>query len=105
MPEDLVLNGSFEATFDTSKVRFDPSSGSFQIDYQPEKIIYYEGNSITGFWTRRALAREGYKMVEDAKAINRLILSEDDPRWTFREEGKITEFKNIYQLMCYINRF
>jgi len=33
MPEDLVLNGSFEAIFDTSKVSFDPSSGSFQIDY------------------------------------------------------------------------
>lgn len=105
MPEDLVLNGSFEATFDTSKVHFDPSSGSFQIDYQPEKTIYYEGNSITGFWTKRAMAREGYRMVEDSNAENRLIMSENYPRWTYMENGKSTVFKNIFQLMRYINRF
>ncbi len=105
MPEDLVLNGSFEASFDTSKVRFDPSSGSFQIDYKTKKTIYYEGNSITGFWTMRALAREGFNMVPDEHAANRLILREDPPRWAYLEGEKRMEFKNMYQFIRFIRSF
>jgi len=67
--------------------------------------ISYEGNGITGFWTKRALSREGFKMVEDPTAINRLILNENSPRWTFNEGEQRTEFNNIYQLVRFIRRF
>jgi len=105
MPEDLVLNGSFEASFDTSQVRFNPSSGSFQIDYNTDKEIYFEGNSITSFWTIRALAREGYRMVRNEKAKKRLLLQKDAPRWTYIDEGQMTEFDSLHQLIKFIRSF
>ena len=105
MPEDLVLNGSFEASFDTSKVRFDPSSGSFQINYLTDKTVFYEGNSITGCWTIRAMAREGYRMVHDPLAENRIVLNPGSPRWTYISGKQKTEFDNLFGLISFLRRF
>lgn len=60
LPEDLVLNGAFEATFARSGFPFDRATGTFTI-HQPvdNAQIYLEGSEKTLFWTKRALQREG----------------------------------------------
>ncbi|SDG95608.1 iron complex transport system ATP-binding protein [Dyadobacter soli] len=61
LPEDLVLNGAFEATFARSGFAFDRATGTFTI-HQPKNNaqIYLEGPDKPLFWARRALQREGY---------------------------------------------
>jgi iron complex transport system ATP-binding protein len=102
VPEDLVLNGTFEASFETRKVHFNPASGSFLIEYHTEKTLFFEGNGITAFWTMRALARAGFRMLEDVKAPRRLILSDDTPRWTFFDKGEVEEFRKLNDLIVFL---
>lgn len=63
LPEDLVLNGAFEATFARSGFPFDRATGTFII-HQPvdDAQIYLEGSERSLFWARRALQREGFGM-------------------------------------------
>ena len=105
MPEDLVLNGSFEAIFDTKQVHFNPSTGSFLIEYNTDNTLYFEGKGVTLFWTMRALARLGFKMIQDERASKRLLLSEKDPRWVFVDDGKLKEFNKLSELVFFLKSF
>jgi len=60
LPEDLVLNGAFEATFARNGFSFDRATGTFVI-HQPAEHpqIYLEGAERPLFWAKRALQREG----------------------------------------------
>lgn len=59
-PEDLVLNGSFEAAFARNTFAFDRSTGAFIIHQPEDKAqVYLEGAERSLFWVRRALQREG----------------------------------------------
>lgn len=60
VPEDLVLNGSFEAAFARNTFAFDRSTGAFIIHQPEDKAqVYLEGAERPVFWVRRALQREG----------------------------------------------
>ena len=105
MPEDLVLNGSLEAIFDTKQVHFNPSTGSFLIEYKTDNTLCFEGEGITVFWTMRALARLGFKMIQDETASKRLLLSEMDPKWVFVDDGKRKEFNKLSDLVFFLKSF
>ncbi|GGN10879.1 iron(III) ABC transporter ATP-binding protein [Dyadobacter beijingensis] len=60
LPEDLVLNGSFETTFARNGFSFDRATGTFVIHRPVDTAqIYLEGAVGPVFWARRALEREG----------------------------------------------
>ena len=63
-PEDLILNGVFEAVFAREGVVFDREAGVFRIPPEGNRRIRLEGEGITTFWTRRALQREGFVLDE-----------------------------------------
>ena len=67
VPEDLVLNGTFETSFIKSGFSFDRSTGTFQVD-RPVKgpVLKLSGDYDGVFWTRRAFAREGFNVVSHA---------------------------------------
>jgi iron complex transport system ATP-binding protein len=64
-PEDLVLDGTFEAVFEKDSFDFDRSTGSFQLHNPNKESIHLTGDTVPIFWTRRALEREGYKVVKN----------------------------------------
>lgn len=76
-PEDLVLNGSFEATFSKSGFYFDKSSGSFTM-YQEEASheIFVEGIASHQFWIKRALRRNGYRAIDQDNTQAKISVSE-----------------------------
>lgn len=80
LPEDLVLNGAFEATFARSGFSFDRATGTFII-HQPvdNAQIYLEGAEKSLFWARRALQREGFGMsrYRDAACLIRALEAEN----------------------------
>lgn len=64
-PEDLVLDGTFESVFEKDSFDFDRSTGSFTLHNPNKESIYLTGDAVPTFWTRRALEREGFKVVEN----------------------------------------
>jgi len=50
----------------------------------------------------RALARAGFRMLEDDKATQRLILSDDSPRWMFFDNGNVNEFRKLHDLIVFL---
>ncbi len=64
-PEDLVLSGMFERVFKSNAFRFDKHSGSFKVIHPPKGKVSVSGNDIYSTWTRRALERDGYQIVDD----------------------------------------
>jgi iron complex transport system ATP-binding protein len=67
-PEDLILDGVFEAVFAREDVVFDRATGVFRIPPQGQYRIRLEGMGVVAFWTRRALQREGFVVDGDAAA-------------------------------------
>lgn len=103
LPEDLVLNGSFEDTFHSKGVRFDPESGSYRISHPTQFSCRLIGNSLAGFWTRRALEREG--ILADPEADSRVCVHilEDEPRWGIGPaEAPEHRFSTIAALIAHI---
>lgn len=66
-PEDLVLNGAFEAVFNRGRVRFDPNIGSFNIQSQYRQQVQLTGSGTRYAWTYRALERAGYHISDAAR--------------------------------------
>lgn len=65
-PEDLVLNGQFEAAFRAEGVHFDREDGAFRLEKRSGKRAAVSGDGLALIWTRRALEREGFLIDEDA---------------------------------------
>ncbi|MCI0529879.1 MAG: hypothetical protein L0Y56_20745, partial [Nitrospira sp.] len=69
IPEDLVLDGSFEATFRSEGVEFDKNTGSFKIHKSYWGQIGLLGEGLPAFWTARALEREGFEVVHEGRNL------------------------------------
>lgn len=60
-PEDLVLNGTFEAAFNRQGLVFDRATGRFPVHTLFQKgAVRLTGTGAPLFWTKRALQRMGY---------------------------------------------
>jgi iron complex transport system ATP-binding protein len=62
-PEDLVLNGTFEATFASAELDFDQEVGGFRYWQPKTHPVGVDADGLAGLWLRRALEREGYAVV------------------------------------------
>ncbi|MCP4418389.1 MAG: ABC transporter ATP-binding protein [Chloroflexi bacterium] len=78
-PEELVLNGNFEAAFKADGVQFDPRTGSFKMLAVPAGQVDLVGNGLTTLWTRRALERIGFAVHDgvNGSAIQIQVLAEN----------------------------
>jgi iron complex transport system ATP-binding protein len=68
-PEDLVLNGAFQAVFDMDGIEFDAYSGSFRLPHRCSGEIALRGDGVPALWTARALEREGFSAKPDAAGL------------------------------------
>ena len=98
-PEDLVLSGSIEDTFKNKSFNFDRKTGNFIMNYQKKQEIQLIGNDVMGFWTQRALSREGYRVTCEETDNCSVYLLEDKMEWEIRKNGKISNCKSIQELL------
>lgn len=63
-PEDLVLDGSFEATFNAEGVQFDKTTGAFRLRTDTQHALYIEADPEAALWLRRALERSGFSIAQ-----------------------------------------
>ncbi|MGF1616106.1 MAG: ABC transporter ATP-binding protein [Gammaproteobacteria bacterium] len=78
-PEDLVLNGAFQAAFAMDGIEFDTYSGSFRLPGRRCGEVALYGNGVQALWTARALEREGFSARSDGvgSALSVEVLSHD----------------------------
>ncbi|MDP4253968.1 MAG: hypothetical protein Q8938_08190, partial [Bacteroidota bacterium] len=78
-PEDLVLTGVFGEAFYKEGIRFDTSSGTFHIDQEqgPRVRLIARGApaAAAAFWTKRALGRYGFTVVEGKETTEETVHS------------------------------
>ncbi len=99
VPEDLVLNGIFESTFGADGVDFDPSTGNFRFHPNDGIPVFCDGNSVTGFWTRRALEREGFEASEDPSLPVRIQVFNGPNRWMLEAAGEQLHCQTLSDLL------
>ena len=90
-PEDLVLNGAFEAAFRSEGVIFDVQTGSFRAQIEAKREIKLIGEGIQALWTERALERAGFVIVKDTAICVEVL----EKGWRLGEK----EYTQLYDLL------
>jgi iron complex transport system ATP-binding protein len=103
-PEDLVLKGSIEETFHNKSFNFDRKTGNFIMNYQKKQTIQLLGNDVMGFWTQRALSREGYQVTCEESGTCCVKLLEDKMEWEVRRNGNVVNCKSIEELLMFLRK-
>lgn len=89
-PEDLVLRGEFENTFFGDKFKFEPQNGTFRIKEEKKNKIQLLGNGLHYFWTKHALERNGFEIIDDSTHSELLIkIEEDNIYWNLFENQRL----------------
>jgi iron complex transport system ATP-binding protein len=102
VPEDLVLNGTFENIFQRDNVDFDRRTGSFHLHQNNKNKINVQGDSVGSFWTKRALEREGIQIADSEHADRTIIVEKNRANFRWRVEDKTNEkqeYKSIEKLI------
>lgn len=98
-PEDLILEGVFEAVFAREDVAFDRAAGVFRIPPEGKVEIGLEGGGVEAFWTRRALQRAGF-LVTGSRQQVRVFKEAGRPVWMVGSE----RFDSIATLLNHLRR-
>jgi iron complex transport system ATP-binding protein len=106
VPEDLVLNGTFEEVFKRDSFDFDIETGSFKIHRHNGKRIALDGDPVPVFWTRRALEREGYRVVEEQGHSPRISAKSVKQRyeWKLQDKTTVNEANSVSGLISILKK-
>ena len=77
--EDLILQGKMEKTFEGKNIRFDHYKGSFSMRKSTQHLIHFQEEGLLAHWTRHALERAGYRVVQDNKVRLSLSIQQTRP--------------------------
>ncbi|WP_420643406.1 ABC transporter ATP-binding protein [Candidatus Leptofilum sp.] len=91
-PEELVLNGSFEAAFQADGVQFDRQSGSFKMATQQAGQVDLVGEGLSAVWTKRALERVGFAVHEGVNGATMRVQ-------VLANEGEVADGRIQWQLI------
>ncbi len=100
-PEDLVLNGAFEAAFADEGVSFDSAEGVFRLRREVRGAAELKGQGIEALWTRRALEREGLDVREAASNAPlrvEILRSDSRPHWRLSCDGESRLYDSLSDL-------
>jgi iron complex transport system ATP-binding protein len=93
IPEDLVLNGSFDDTFQFKG--FDLKTGKVQHEAWRNKSVKLIGEGYEYLWTKNALERCGYKLSESSDILISINICENLPLWNIHRK----ELNSINELI------
>lgn len=102
VPEDLVLNGTFEAAFAKNGFHFDRTTGTFAIRNEVSgPSIFLNGAGSMAFWTRRALQREGFLIspVNNTDCTINMLEKEGNLHWVVTRNSIRTDFTTLADLL------
>ena len=94
VPEDLVFNGNFNRAFESKSYVFNAANGNFSMNYPMTKKVWVSGDKTRMYWTLRALARAGYRVVKEAK----VQISVTENGWILNEKNIFTVEQLLVEL-------
>ena len=90
LPEELVLDGSFQQAFDKDGIAFDATTGTFHIHTSVNGTISVSGEGTAAYWTKKALQRMGWQIAAAEQNCNLLLSVKEqdgDTRWVLHHEN------------------
>lgn len=106
VPEDMVLEGTFDTVFSHSNYDFDKEYGSFVVKKNLDKhitTVVENPNSLMSRWTTKALSRRGYHITTDAPIV--VTTNQLQNTWTVECQGKSVITHNIENMLQMIAHF
>jgi iron complex transport system ATP-binding protein len=106
LPEDLVLDGSFDAIFQFKG--FDLKTGKIQHEAHRDKALYLSGEGANYLWTKNALERSGFEIKSgNVSALHDEIhvtveIEESKPRWILTKNNRLYKLASIAALIEHI---
>jgi iron complex transport system ATP-binding protein len=103
LPEELVLNGSFQQAFYKEGISFDTTTGTFPVHSIGKEEVAVVGNGATAFWTRRAMNRLGYTIVLSGEAGIVITVNETtgNPLWLISNLGDQQVARSLPELLAF----
>jgi len=98
IPEDLVLDGSFDDVFLFKG--FDLKTGKVQHRSFQEKTLQLRGDGYEFLWTKNALERQGFSVSMDGEIIISIFLDKDRTAWKINDQS----FFSIRDLLAHLTR-
>ena len=96
-PEDLALSRAFDQLFPDSPISLDAKSGNFVYPLAPDKKIRIKGEGDRFNWTKKALERNNFELVEEPSVAtieikeNTWILYQDEESQTCHSIQELLE--------------
>jgi iron complex transport system ATP-binding protein len=98
LPEDLVLDGSFDAIFEFKG--FDLKTGKVRQFAFRNRKIYLSGEGAAYLWTRNALERNGFEISPDAQDVSiTLVQDSTQLKWIVKKLNSESEADSIEKLL------
>jgi len=94
IPEDLVLNGSFNNAFQSKSYVFNSANGNFTMNYPMLRNVWVTGNKTRMYWTLRALSRAGYMVVPEAE----ITININEKSWQIKEKELLSVEELLLEL-------
>jgi iron complex transport system ATP-binding protein len=105
-PEDLILNGDFASLFHNDHLFFDQEKGNFRIRKQTRRQALVNGHGIAADWTKKALERIGFEVVDIANADSNpafVMVDVAYPEWTVKNQETLTKYGSLLAVCRYLN--
>ena len=95
-PEDLALSQAFDQLFPDSPITLDAKSGNFVYPFKPYKKIRIKGEGDRFSWTKKALERNNFELVEEPTAAT-IEIKEDT--WILYQDEESQTCHSIQELL------
>ena len=105
-PEDLILAGDFASLFQSDNLFFDQQKGDFRIRKQTKRKAVVSGEGIAVDWTRKALERNGFEIVDSVTGSENFAFVSINvayPQWTVKYLEQSNKFSSLLSLCRYLN--
>lgn len=90
VPEDLVLDGSFDKVFQFKG--YDLKTGRVQHEVFRKKTLKLVGDGAVFLWTKNALERNGFEVTTTGEL--EIVIGENEWRWNAKSYRKLEELLN-----------
>lgn len=97
LPEDLVLNGSFDQIFEFKG--FDLKTGRVYHDPYRKRNVQLTGSGPEYLWTKNALERNGFGITNEEQEISILVQQQPSLRWVVKKNNVQTESFSLENVM------
>jgi iron complex transport system ATP-binding protein len=101
LPEELVLNGAFAKAFAGEGMEFDSHLGAFRIAHSNQRDIVVNGEGEAALWTRRALERQGFRVVtQETPGVDSVNVLPDGAGWQLINPQTKTHCTSLMELLA-----